>query len=48
MFIPYITAGYPTKEDTVPILFALEKGGAGIIEIGDLFFSFLFFLFLLH
>ncbi|MEO8541340.1 MAG: tryptophan synthase subunit alpha, partial [bacterium] len=34
LFIPYITAGYPRIEDTVPILLAAEAGGADIIEIG--------------
>lgn len=34
LFIPYVTAGYPRLEDTVPILLALEEGGADIIEIG--------------
>ena len=34
LFIPYITAGYPRLEDTVPILLAAEEGGADIIEMG--------------
>ena len=34
LFIPYVTAGYPTMEDTVPILLALEAAGADVIEIG--------------
>ncbi len=34
LFIPYVTAGYPGREDTVPILLACEEGGADIIEIG--------------
>ncbi len=34
LFIPYVTAGYPRLEDTVPILLAAEAGGADIIEIG--------------
>jgi len=34
LFIPYVTAGYPRLEDTVPILLAMEAGGADIIEIG--------------
>jgi tryptophan synthase len=33
-FIPYITAGYPSPEFTVPILLALQHGGADIIELG--------------
>ncbi|TRM60696.1 tryptophan synthase beta subunit-like PLP-dependent enzyme [Schizophyllum amplum] len=32
--ITFVTAGYPTTNDTVPLLHALEKGGADIIEIG--------------
>ena len=34
LFIPYVTGGYPTREDTVPILLAMEAGGADVIEIG--------------
>jgi tryptophan synthase len=34
LFIPYVTAGYPRREDTVPILLACEAGGADVIEIG--------------
>lgn len=34
LFIPYVTAGYPTMDDTVPILLAAQEGGADIIEIG--------------
>jgi tryptophan synthase len=34
LFIPYVTAGYPTMDDTVPILLAAEAGGADVIEIG--------------
>ena len=33
-YIPYVTAGYPTRGDTVPVLLALEKGGADVIELG--------------
>jgi len=33
-FIPFLTAGYPTPQDTVPLLLAMEKAGADIIEIG--------------
>lgn len=28
-FVPYVTAGYPTAEETVPILLGMEAGGAG-------------------
>jgi tryptophan synthase len=34
LFVPYITAGYPTMADTVPLLLAAEAGGADIIELG--------------
>eukprot|EP00455_Lapot_gusevi_P017046 TRINITY_DN18982_c0_g1_i2.p1 TRINITY_DN18982_c0_g1~~TRINITY_DN18982_c0_g1_i2.p1 ORF type:complete len:264 (-),score=81.10 TRINITY_DN18982_c0_g1_i2:40-831(-) len=33
-FVTYVTAGYPKKDDTVPILLGLEAGGADIIELG--------------
>lgn len=33
-FIPYVTAGYPSKASTVPLLLALQKGGADIVELG--------------
>ncbi|KAF9469279.1 bifunctional tryptophan synthase TRP1 [Collybia nuda] len=32
--VTFITAGYPTKDDTVPILLGMQAGGADIIEIG--------------
>src|SRR6185312_10998005 len=34
LFMPYVTAGYPRPEDTVPILLAMEAGGADVIELG--------------
>ena len=34
LFIPYVTAGYPTRTDSVPILLACEAGGADLIELG--------------
>ncbi|GMV86107.1 MAG: tryptophan synthase alpha chain [Dehalococcoidia bacterium] len=34
LFVPYVTAGYPRREDTVPLLLAMEAGGADVIEIG--------------
>ncbi len=34
LFIPYVTAGYPTPADTVPLMLAMEAGGADVIEIG--------------
>ena len=30
----YFTAGYPNLNDTAPLIIALEKSGADIIEIG--------------
>jgi tryptophan synthase len=33
-FVTFVTAGYPTVEDTVPILLAMERGGTDIIEVG--------------
>ncbi|KAF3905704.1 hypothetical protein AA313_de0200748 [Arthrobotrys entomopaga] len=32
--VTYVTAGYPTVEGTVPILQAMQAGGADIIELG--------------
>jgi tryptophan synthase len=34
LFIGYVTAGYPTRADTVPILLAMEAGGCDVIEVG--------------
>ncbi|CAM9828625.1 unnamed protein product, partial [Ectocarpus fasciculatus] len=33
-FIPYLTAGYPKRDDTVELLLALQEGGADVIELG--------------
>jgi tryptophan synthase len=33
-FVTYITAGYPTPEETVDILLGMEAGGADVIEVG--------------
>lgn len=30
----FITAGFPTRDSTVPLMMALEAGGADIIELG--------------
>ena len=35
-YIPYITAGFPTRGDTVPAMLAMEKAGADIIEVRHL------------
>lgn len=32
--VTFVTAGYPRIEDTVPIMLAMEAGGADIIELG--------------
>ena len=32
--ITFVTAGYPSVEDTVPIMLAMQEGGADIIELG--------------
>eukprot|EP01087_Luapelamoeba_hula_P016533 TRINITY_DN5089_c0_g1_i1.p1 TRINITY_DN5089_c0_g1~~TRINITY_DN5089_c0_g1_i1.p1 ORF type:complete len:679 (+),score=117.83 TRINITY_DN5089_c0_g1_i1:42-2078(+) len=34
VFVPFITAGFPTLQDTVPVLLGLEAGGADVIELG--------------
>lgn len=34
LFVPYVTAGYPRREDTVALLLAMEAGGADVIEVG--------------
>jgi tryptophan synthase alpha subunit len=34
LFMPYVTAGYPSPAETVELLLALEAGGADVIEIG--------------
>ncbi|KAI7867538.1 tryptophan synthase beta subunit-like PLP-dependent enzyme [Spinellus fusiger] len=33
-FVVFITAGYPTVEDTVDIMLALQRGGADVLELG--------------
>ena len=32
--IPYLTAGYPSKEDTVSLVLAAESAGAAMVELG--------------
>lgn len=34
VFVTFITAGYPNPESTVPLMLAMESGGADIIELG--------------
>jgi tryptophan synthase alpha subunit len=34
LFLPYVTAGYPRRADTVPLLLAMEAGGGDVIELG--------------
>lgn len=33
-FVTFVTAGYPSLDDTVPILLAMQEGGADVIELG--------------
>jgi hypothetical protein len=33
-FVGFITAGYPTKEDTVELMLAMQEGGTSVIELG--------------
>ncbi|GMI63228.1 hypothetical protein ScalyP_jg5234, partial [Parmales sp. scaly parma] len=33
-FIGFITAGYPTPDDTVSLMLAMQSGGASVIELG--------------
>jgi len=34
LFGPYVTAGYPSRGDSVPILLAMQQAGADVIEFG--------------
>ncbi len=34
LFMPYLTAGFPTPDETEPLLRALVLGGAGALEVG--------------
>jgi tryptophan synthase alpha subunit len=34
VFVTFVTGGFPTKDATVPLMLALEAGGADIIELG--------------
>ncbi len=34
LFMPYLTAGFPSLEETRPLLAALVRGGAGALEVG--------------
>ena len=33
-FVGFVTAGYPSKKETVPVMLAMEKGGTDVIELG--------------
>ncbi|KZT58997.1 bifunctional tryptophan synthase TRP1 [Calocera cornea HHB12733] len=33
-FVTFVTAGYPSPADTVPLMFAMADGGADVIELG--------------
>ncbi|KZO95889.1 bifunctional tryptophan synthase TRP1 [Calocera viscosa TUFC12733] len=33
-FVTFVTAGYPSPADTVPLMFAMAEGGADVIELG--------------
>ena len=32
--IPFLTAGYPSKQDTLQMVIAAEKAGAAMVELG--------------
>ncbi|KAF9030811.1 tryptophan synthase [Hymenopellis radicata] len=32
--VTFVTAGYPTRADTVPLMLAMQEGGADVIELG--------------
>lgn len=34
VFVTFVTAGFPTREATIPIMLAMQAGGADIIELG--------------
>lgn len=34
LVVPYLTAGFPAREETLELLLALERGGADAIEVG--------------
>lgn len=38
--VTYVTAGYPTIEETVDVLLGLENGGAGASIAPSLFYNF--------
>lgn len=33
-FVTFLTAGYPSVEETIPLMLALQRGGVDIIELG--------------
>ena len=34
LFIPFLTAGYPTREATVDLVRAIDAAGADVLELG--------------
>lgn len=34
VFVSFLTAGFPTRDSTVSLMLALQKGGTDIIELG--------------
>lgn len=34
VFVSFLTAGFPTRDSTVPLMLALQSGGTDIIELG--------------
>ncbi len=32
-FVAYVTGGFPTREDTVPVMLAMQECGVGVIEV---------------
>ena len=33
-FVTFLTAGFPGRDDTAPLMLAMQAGGADIIELG--------------
>jgi hypothetical protein len=32
-FVAYCTGGFPTRQDTVPVMLAMQECGVGVIEV---------------